>query len=324
MSAGAVHSPQLLKLSGVGPASELQTLQIPVTINLPGVGSNLQDHCLVGVSYPYQNTSYVTSSQIFANNALMAAAESQYYANGTGPWTSGPPDGDAFISLLAMTNGSTAVIDDARSQNAVQFLADISDPTVTAGYAAQLSLLINALQNDSRGACEFLNSNDGHFSVANMRPFSRGSVTLQSTDPFQAPIIDPRYGSNPIDLEILLSGVLFNREIISTDAMSLLQPRQVAPSANATTANIMNMIRQGIQTENHASSSCPMLPLSLGGVVDSNLLVYGTQNLRVVDASIMPMIPASHLQAIMYGVAEKVCPQAFGADCTYIHRLRTS
>ncbi|GAB7338874.1 hypothetical protein MBLNU457_5560t1 [Dothideomycetes sp. NU457] len=305
VSAGAIHSPQLLKLSGVGPAPELQALQIPVAINLPGVGSNLQDHYLVGVSYPYQNTSYVTSSQISANNTLMAAAQTQYYANRTGPWTSGPPDGDAFVSLLAMTNGSTAVIDDAQSQTAAQFLANITDPTVTAGFAAQLSLLIDALQNNSRAASELLNSNDGHFSVANMRPFSRGSVTLQSSDPFHPPIIDPRYGSNPIDLEILLNAVLFNRKVMSTDAMALLQPRQGVPSANATNATIMNIIRQGVQTEDHASCSCPMLPLSLGGVVDPNLLVYGTQNLRVVDSSIMPMIPAGHLQAVMYGIAEK-------------------
>lgn len=324
LSAGAIHSPQLLKLSGIGPTSELQALQIPVAINLPGVGSNLQDHYLVGVSYPYQNTSYVTSSQIFANNTLMATAESQYYANRTGPWTSGPPDGDAFVSLLAMTNGSTAVIDDAQTQTAAQFLTNISDPTVTAGFGAQLSLLVNALQNDSRAAYELLNSNDGHFSVANMRPFARGSVTLQSSDPFQPPIIDPRYGSNPIDLEILLNGVLFNRQIMSTDAMNVLQPRQVVPPANATNSAIMSVIRQGIQTENHASCSCPMLPLSLGGVVDPNLLVYGTQNLRIVDASIMPMIPASHLQAVVYGIAEKVRPQIFPAGCTYLCRLQIS
>ena len=324
LSAGAIHSPQLLKLSGIGPASELQALNIPVAINLPGVGSNLQDHYLVGVSYPYQTTSYVTSSQIFANTTLMNLVEDQYYANRTGPWTSGPPDGDAFVPMLTITNGSTAIIDDAQSQNPSQFLLNVSDPTVTAGFAAQLSLLIDALQNDSRAAYELLNSNNGHFSVANMRPFSRGSVTLQSSDPFHPPSIDPRYGSNPVDLEILLSAVLFNRQIMSTDAMKMLQPLQMVPPANATNATIMNIIRQGIQTEDHASCSCPMLPLSLGGVVDPNLLVYGTQNLRVVDSSIMPMIPASHLQAVVYGIAEKVRPYIVLASSTYNHRLPIS
>lgn len=88
--------------------------------------------------------------------------------------------------------------------------------------------------------------------------------------------------------------------------MRELQPQQLIPTSNATESDIMDIIKKNIATEYHASCSCPMLPLSQGGVVDPELLVYGTQNLRIVDASIMPMIPAGHLQAIVYGIAEKV------------------
>lgn len=88
--------------------------------------------------------------------------------------------------------------------------------------------------------------------------------------------------------------------------MRELQPQQLIPTSNATESDIMDIIKKNIATEYHVSCSCPMLPLSQGGVVDPELLVYGTQNLRIVDASIMPMIPAGHLQAIVYGIAEKV------------------
>lgn len=88
--------------------------------------------------------------------------------------------------------------------------------------------------------------------------------------------------------------------------MQILEPNQVLPAANASDASIMEMIMVGIQTEYHPSCTCPMLALDLGGVVDSDLVVYGTQNLRIVDASIMPVIPAAHLQAVVYAIAEKV------------------
>lgn len=88
--------------------------------------------------------------------------------------------------------------------------------------------------------------------------------------------------------------------------MQTLQPQQMIPTPDATETEIMDIIRRNAATEYHVSCSCPMLPLDLGGVVDSNLLVYGTENLRIVDASIMPMVPAAHLQAVVYAIAEKV------------------
>ncbi|KAH0115155.1 hypothetical protein KCU66_g11083, partial [Aureobasidium melanogenum] len=88
--------------------------------------------------------------------------------------------------------------------------------------------------------------------------------------------------------------------------MRSLQPLQLNPTPNATDQEILEFIKANVQTEFHPSGTCAMLPLDLGGVVDPQLLVYGTQNLRIVDASIMPVIPASHLQAVVYGIAEKV------------------
>lgn len=197
VSAGAIHTPQLLKLSGVGPAVELQNLLIPVMVDLPGVGTNLQDHILVGVycerdliptglhrlttiSDPYANHSYVTSTQIRGNGTLMYAAEMEYTMNRTGPWTAGPPDGNAFPSLVHIVNSSNTIIPAAQAQTGDKYLQNGSDPTVVAGYIAQRDLLVAALQDRTRAAYELLNFNYGAFSNAAMRPFSRGVVNVWS------------------------------------------------------------------------------------------------------------------------------------------------
>jgi choline dehydrogenase len=139
-----------------------------------------------------------------------------------------------------------------------------------------------------------------------MRPLSRGTLRLASPAPFTPPLIDPRYGSNPIDLLVLREAINFNARLIATENMALLLPTFASPPANSTPEEIMLYIRSKGQTEYHPSGSAAMMPLFMGGVVDPELLVYGTSNLRIVDASIMPLVPAGHLQAIVYGVAEKV------------------
>ncbi|THY21542.1 hypothetical protein D6D01_06613 [Aureobasidium pullulans] len=300
VAAGALHTPQVLKLSGLGPANELQSLQIPVLVDLPGVGMNLQDHALVGVFYPYQKPTSLTSVQIASNYSLMSQFGATYQANRTGPWTAGPPDGNAFPALSILTNRSFSIIAKAQTQKAIDYLPPDVHQNVIAGFEAQRQLLIKALQDPNRAAYELLNFNYGAFSNVNMRPFSRSTVKLSSSRPFDPPLIDPRYGSNPVDLEVLLASIVYNRQVLGTTPMKLLEPLQLNPRPNATDQEILQFIKANIQTEFHPSGTCAMLPLDLGGVVDPQLLVYGTQNLRIVDASIMPVIPASHLQAVVY------------------------
>ena len=140
-----------------------------------------------------------------------------------------------------------------------------------------------------------------------MHPFSRGTCSIVSADPFQPPAIDPRWLTNPVDRRVLLEALRFNRQLLAQPSMQELQPAQFVPSLQADEEGLNAVINGGIRTEFHPSGTLAMLPLDKGGVVDSRLRVYGTQNLRVVDASIQPLIPAAHLQAVVYGVAEKVC-----------------
>lgn len=110
----------------------------------------------------------------------------------------------------------------------------------------------------------------------------------------------------------------FNERLTYTEALSRMNPSQRYPPSDATEEQRLAYIRTRWQTEYHPGGTNAMMPRELGGVVSPELLVYGTRNLRVVDSSIMPMLPAAHLQAVVYGVAEKVrllCLRGDGHDC---------
>lgn len=130
---------------------------------------------------------------------------------------------------------------------------------------------------------------------------------IASSDPFEAPTVDPRWLMNPLDMEVMVRAIQFNQRILDTPSIQELMPTYSQVPQNATVEEITALLRSQLTTEFHYSGTCAMMPQDLGGVVDSNLIVYGTQNLRVVDTGIFPLIPAAHLQAPMFAVAEKVC-----------------
>jgi choline dehydrogenase-like flavoprotein len=291
-------------LSGIGPAAALDRLGVSVNIDLPGVGSNLQDHAQVWNFYPYGNDS-VQYSDSLRNATIARLAWDRYRSNASGPLTSTAVGGVAFPALPIVVNGSTDIALNAISQPPDQYLAPGTHANVIAGFQRQQGLMATALLDGSRAAYEIINGNDGVLTVSTMKSFSRGSVSLNSTQPFDPPLIDPRYGSDPIDVAILKTALQFNLRLLSTPALSQLQPRPLFPSPNATDDELETYIRRHIQTEYHPSGTAAMMPLELGGVVDPALRVWGTANLRVVDASVFPLLPAAHLQAVVYGVAEK-------------------
>jgi choline dehydrogenase-like flavoprotein len=304
LSAGAIHTPQLLMLSGIGPAAALDRLGVSVNIDLPGVGSNLQDHAQVWNYYPYGNDSFQYSDSL--RNATTAhLAWDQYRSNASGPLTSTAVGGVAFPALPIVVNGSTDIALKAMSQPPDQYLAPGTHANVIAGFQQQQTLMATALLDGSRAAYEIINGNDGVLTVSTMKSFSRGSVSLNSTQPFDPPLIDPRYGSDPTDVAILKAALRFNLRLLSTPSLLQLRPRPLFPSPNATDDELETYVRRHIQTEYHPSGTAAMMPLELGGVVDPALRVWGTANLRVVDASVFPLLPAAHLQAVVYGVAEK-------------------
>nr|OQO21649.1 hypothetical protein B0A51_13162 [Rachicladosporium sp. CCFEE 5018] len=285
LAAGAIHTPQLLMLSGIGSAPALQSLGITPLLDLPGVGQNLQDHMQVWCWYPYHNPYTSNPPELNTNQTFVDEAWHDYWSSRTGPFTSGAIDGVAFPSLPHINPLAVAEINSlASSQDPRAFLPPTTHPSILAGFSAQLSLLATALSDPRRAAYELINANDGDLTVASMRPLSRGSVTLAASLSFTPPLIDPRYGSNPLDLQVLREAIRFNARLINTTAMAELAAEQVYPPVGATDEEIEG---------------------ELGGVVDAELKVYGVSNLRVVDTGVFPMVPAGHLQAVVYGVAEK-------------------
>lgn len=143
---------------------------------------------------------------------------------------------------------------------------------------------------------------DGSVESILQHPFSRGQVIAPSSSAFDYPIADPGVYRNNIDRAIMHESVSFTRKIMATASMGGLKPTEAVPGASA---DVDAWIRSTTICIYHPAGTAKIGPREDGGVVDKNLKVYGVQGLRVVDASVMPMVPAAHIMATVYAVAER-------------------
>ena len=147
------------------------------------------------------------------------------------------------------------------------------------------------------------------FLISLAHPFSRGTVHVSSSSPRDPPVIDPRYLSHPLDVEILARHVRYIPTIASTQPLASyvkLNGHRLPRNSNIDTLDaVKNHCRRNFITNNHPCGTCAMMPWNMGGVVDERLKVYGVKALRVVDASIFPMIPRGNIQSSVYAVAER-------------------
>jgi choline dehydrogenase-like flavoprotein len=225
--------------------------------------------------------------------------------NSVGPYTTAGGNFLAYLPLSMYSNNTITLGNLAASQNTALYLPNNTHATVLAGYKAQHELLTQDLSSRVAVTQEFL-FNDGAIVPCLQSAFSRGSVTINSTSPFAPPVIDSRYLSNPLDIKLLVEGFKYTRTIRATNALQSISAVEIYPGGTVNTdEEIESFIRQTISTESHHAGTAAMLPLELGGVVDSELRVYGVKGLRVVDASVIPLLPAAHLQSTVYAVAEK-------------------
>ncbi|KAF6822282.1 choline dehydrogenase [Colletotrichum musicola] len=306
VSAGALNSPKLLQLSGIGPSSVLSKHGIETSVDLPGVGANLQDH-LYGITLASLHDGIPGNADL--DNATFDADQRDlYYAERKGRWTDTIAEALAFIPLANFT--STDVSENLLStinSTATDFLPQGLDLTVIAGYEKQVSQILSMHSKSSTAAMELLYL-DGGRTIANilMHPLSRGTVSIASSDPFAQPEVDPRYLSHPYDSRVLVESLRFNRKLIAAGPVQALGATETLPGAAVESdADVLAFVKSVASTEIHYSGTCAMLPRELGGVVDSELEVYGVEGLRVVDASIMPLLPSAHTQATVYAIAEK-------------------
>ncbi|KAF7558168.1 hypothetical protein G7Z17_g105 [Cylindrodendrum hubeiense] len=303
LAAGAIHTPQILQLSGIGDSATLSSIKVSKVVDLPGVGQNFHDHVLLAVVNVI--SAPLTGNNLTSNATFAAEARAQYDNQKTGPLSSPTGDFLAFLPLSIYSKESTSIHAKAVDQDGATFLPAGTPAEVIKGYKSQQKVLNDKLSSKDSAALEFIWA-DGVFVLGLQHPYSRGSVKASSASVFDAPIADAGFLRNPLDVTLLAEGVRFARTIAATSAIAPLQPFEVVPGVNVTSdADLEQFIRSSASTLFHPAGSCKMGKREEGGVVDGQLKVYGVQGLRVVDASVIPLLPASHTMTTVYAIAER-------------------
>lgn len=291
VAGGVIGTPQILLNSGIGSREELEPLGIETLVDNPSVGKNFTDQVSVNVMF---NTT-IPNTDIDADAAL-----AQWNETHTGPlvmpgplknqivWVRLPEDSPAFTPPHKFKDPSPG-------KNA---------PHIEV-YTNQISA--TPFPVDGQLPPGVNGTNTVQLSVVNLHPASRGSITLSSSSPFSAPLIDPGLLTSPIDLAVLREGVrstqrLFSAPVFSSSVFDILYPQQ-----NITTNDeeLDAFIRSDAGPYLHGGCSAMMSPKGANwGVVDPDFGVKGVRGLRVVDASVFPSMPSGHTQASVYGFAE--------------------
>jgi choline dehydrogenase-like flavoprotein len=275
LSGGVFNSPQLLMLSGIGPADHLKDVGIDPIINLPGVGQNLQDHLAVLVHYARKDTDWFHALMRFDK---MAAAMVQAYLFKSGPATILPGGLHGYVK----SRPELAVPD-------LQFLFRGTSPNAHLWFPG-----IKKAYDEGFGMRPVL-----------LHPESRGQVTLRSNNPRDPVRIFQNFFDSPNDLPLLREGVKRIRDIIGQPAMDARRGAELAPGPDCKTDDqIDEFIRQKAVTAHHPSCTCQM-GASEECVLDSELKVRGAENLRVIDASAMPDLISGNINAAVLMIAEK-------------------
>lgn len=282
LSGGAIQSPQILQLSGIGPADLLRRHEIDVLVDAPQVGKNLQDH--------YQARTIVRLKQKLSlnddvrNPFKLARMGLQWLLKGTGPLTVG-----------AGQVGGAACTEHARNGR------------------PDIQFNVMPLSVDKPG--DPLHSYSGFTaSVWQCHPASRGQLSIQSDDPFQSPLIEPDYLSEEIDRKTLVGGIKVLREIYRQPAFAGLWDKEVLPGGKAETDDeILRFAREHGGTVFHCVGTCRM-GSDDAAVVDPKLRVNGVDGLRVIDASVMPQVTSANTNAASIMIGEKGAALVLGED----------
>ncbi|KZT04890.1 GMC oxidoreductase [Laetiporus sulphureus 93-53] len=308
LASGTVHSPGILQRSGIGAREHVNSLGIETVVDLPGVGQNLQDHPALHFVFEFRED--LNPNPLMLSDPKYAAEQlALYYKNRTGLFTNNRGIALAMLPLRNVTTDYEAIVRELKNTDPVAHLPPDVDSTVLEGFKAQREILIEHLESCHASAMEITYEGRAEFDAALQKPLSRGTLLIDSTDPLSAPLIDYRVYSHPTDMRVAIAVVRAARSFMLSAAMQKLGATEISPGpAVLSDEDIEAAIqsRIGEPTFGHISGTCAMQPRRLGGVVDERLAVYGVKGLRVVDASIMPLVSTTHLQATVYAIAEKV------------------
>jgi choline dehydrogenase len=272
LSAGAIQSPQLLQLSGIGAAGFLSGMGIPVVRDLPGVGENLQDHLQLRVMY--RCTKPITTNDDLASLWRRCAIGLKWLLRRAGPLAIGINQGGLFTRVLP----------------------ESATPDVQFHFATLSADLAGAKPHPWPGFT---------MSVCQLRPESRGTVRIRSADPFEPPSMQPRYLSTATDRSCAVAGIRLARALAATQALRPYVAEEYRPGPSATSdGDLLEFARNFGATIFHPAGTCKMGEDPMA-VVDARLRVHGVAGLRVVDCSIMPTLTSGNTHAPAVMIAEK-------------------
>ena len=278
LSAGAIQSPQLLQLSGIGPRALLEGLGVPVAHDLPGVGENLQDHLQIRLSF--ECTKPITTNDQLNTLFGQAKLGLEWLIHRSGPLAVGINQGGCFMHALRDEHGKPVT-----ETPDIQFHVSTLSADMAGGKVHPYSGFT--------------------MSVCQLRPESRGYVRIRSLDPLQPPSMQPNYLDTDLDRRTNVAAVRAARSIAQSPAMAPYVKREVKPGLAAQSdEELLEFCRNNGATIFHPSGTCRMGHDAMA-VVDSRLRVHGVKGIRVVDCSVMPTLVSGNTNAPVVMMAEK-------------------
>lgn len=309
LTAGAIMSPKILEMSGIGDSAVLERAGIEVKLDLPGVGMNVQEHLYSGVTFELTDH-FVGEQEVntFDSLATNPGLQQELHASGKGSLNLNTVD-IAFVALADISPELDAKV-----------IAALQSEEKDAGLAAQYKIQAEHLREKvpsleiilgpgpAKPPPQGWDASKKHISLcfAINCPLSRGTIHVASKDSLA---IDPHVFENRFDLDTMVELVKFCRRLAQTPPLKGEgegRLKEIHPGPDCQDdADIAEWIRNNVTTTFHTASSCSMLPKELNGVVDPQLKVWGTHNIRVADLSVIPLHVGSHTQSVAYALAEQ-------------------
>lgn len=292
LSCGALQTPQLLMVSGIGDRRLLSALNIPVVNDLPGVGQNLQDNPGFGLSFA---VNVDTAVKVIRNTTRLLSAIDEYNHRRTGFLTSSGADAVSFEKVKDHAAYNL-------SQKATEDLSDFTADWPEVQYWPLTTWPGQDSQTDSQAT----------FVAGLLAPLSRGNISIRSKHMADPPTIHTGWLTHPTDVEVAIGAVRRMQQFVATEALrpvfGTLDGQDANPkNAVMSDAEILTFIRQQLSTFYHAAGTCKMGQLSdEGAVIDSRGRVFGTEGLRIADLSGVPFLPPGQPQATVYMLAERI------------------
>ncbi|KAF8161666.1 alcohol oxidase [Crassisporium funariophilum] len=308
LSAGAIGSPKILELSGVGNATILRSAGVDTVLELPTVGENLADH-VHGWANAFTNASQ---------------QQNLWYKNRTGLLSSVPRSlGIAAASDIFTAPQMTSVVREAQIN--LKYYAQLfsnGNEKLAKGIEEQHKIALDLWEKDRSAPLE-LNVEPGYagpqsftdrprrkytsINAVLFGPLSRGRTHITSSDPFHPAAVDPAYYAHPLDLITHVKGIQLARKMLRAPPLNTIYQGEFEPGAEKVSdQDVEGWTKDVAASDNHVVGSLAMMPQDLGGVVDTKMRVYGIKNVRVVDASIIPFPLSAHLVRFFSGISRNI------------------